>query len=284
VQSILLVAGKTLLTCAFLLVAGVIYLGFSARKMPKLLSWHRMPKPKDNLTQNDIDFAGYLAAERTFLDSIYNSVQLPASKAYSKYAADNPSSPYREGKNLNASFELLPQGDLAGGILLVHGLTDSPFHVFDVGQWFADNGFYVIGLRLPGHGTVPGVRLNVAWEDWYAAVLFGARMVLNRIDDRTFYVGGFSTGGALTLQYTLDAVLNKAARTPDKLLLLSPAIGVSSLAQVTDWHKLITWLPFFDQFKWLEIVQVQFLYQECRRPDIRTDPGELEAHRSPCQG
>ena len=189
------------------------------------------------------------------------------------------------GDNLNASFEFLPDvKEIKGGVLLVHGLTDSPYHLRAIGEVFSDNGFYVIGLRLPGHGTVPGGLLNVTWEDWYAAVKFGARMVLKKIGNRSdskFYVGGFSTGGALTLRYFLESSSEKLVvsavekyRVPDKLLLLSPAIGVDPFAEILDLHKIISWMPWFKKFKWLEIgpeydpFQVYFLCKECRRPDI----------------
>ncbi len=85
---------------------------------------------------------------------------------------------------MNASFEFSPDGkEIQGGILLVHGLTDSQYHLKTIGHLFADNGYYVIGLRLPGHGTVPGALLDVCWEDWYSAVQFGAWIVLNKIEN-----------------------------------------------------------------------------------------------------
>ena len=105
--------------------------------------------------------------------------------------------------------------------------------------------------------------MNVTWKDWYSAVKFGARMVLKKIEKRSggkFYVGGFSTGGALTLRYFLETFSEKINvagvenhRVPDKLLLLSPAIGVNPFAEILDWHKIISWMPWFKKFKWLEI-------------------------------
>jgi hypothetical protein len=42
-------------------------------------------------------------------------------------------------------------------------------------------------------------------------------------------------------------------QVPDKLLLLSPAIGVNPFAEILDWHKIISWMPWVNKFKWLEI-------------------------------
>jgi alpha-beta hydrolase superfamily lysophospholipase len=240
----------------------LIYRGIS---MPDLEPWHTIPQLDDNLTQASYnDFSEYLAAESQFLATIQNGVTIEEPSSFNRYARNNKSSPYTYGENLNASFEFLPdEEEIKGGVLLVHGLADSPYHLRAIGRLFYDNGFYVIGLRLPGHGTVPGGLLNVTWEEWYSAVKFGARMVLEKIENRRdskFYVGGFSTGGALTLRYFLEASSEKLKvltvekhRVPDKLLLLSPAIGVNSFAEIPGWHKIISWMPWFKKLKWLKI-------------------------------
>ena len=237
----------------------------SGGKTSDLKPWHDIPDLEDNITQaNYNDFSEYLAAEKKFLATIQNGVTIEETASFNRYARNNKSSPFVGSDNFNASFEILPDEDeIKGGVLLVHGLTDSPYHLKAIGEIFVKNGFYVIGLRLPGHGTVPGGLLNVTWEDWYSAVKFGARMVLEKIKNRKdskFYVGGFSTGGALTLRYFLETSSEKLKisavnnqRVPDKLLLLSPAIGVDPFAEILDWHKIISWMPWFKNYKWLEI-------------------------------
>ena len=42
------------------------------------------------------------------------------------------------------------------GILLTHGLTDSPYFMRDLGAYFQAQGFVVLAVLLPGHGTQPG--------------------------------------------------------------------------------------------------------------------------------
>jgi alpha-beta hydrolase superfamily lysophospholipase len=247
--------GFTLLTIIITVFAMFAYLGHSASKSYSLQPWHKVPKWEDNLIQGKTDFATYLADEERLIDNIYAEVEVSEATSYNKYDKDNASSPYRGGQNLNASFEMLPKdGKIVGGILLVHGLTDSPYHMRAIGQLFADQGYYVIGLRLPGHGTIPGALLNVHWKDWYEAVDFGAKMVQQKIaglSEKRFYVGGFSTGGALTLRYVLQGLKDNADIVPDKLLLFSPAIGLSWLAEVTDWHQVTSWM--YEEFKWLDV-------------------------------
>lgn len=258
------IVGYSAIILIIIFLAILIYRAISARKMSDLQPWHNSPQLKADFTKKDYndynDFSEYLAAEMRFLDTIQGSVEIDETPSYNRYARNNKSSPYVNGENLNASFEFLPDGeDIKGGILLVHGLTDSPYHLREIGRVFSDNGFYVIGLRLPGHGTVPGGLLDVNWEDWYSAVKFGARMVLKKIENRSgnkFYIGGFSTGGALTLRYFLETSSEKLKenhRVPDKLLLLSPAIGVDPFAEVLDLHIFLSWMPWFEKFKWLDI-------------------------------
>ena len=41
---------------------------------------------------------------------------------------------------------------------------------------------------------------------------------------------------------------------PDGLVLMSPAIAVNPLAVVMNWHAAISWVPYFEKFKWLSIL------------------------------
>ena len=82
----------------------------------------------------------------------------------------------------NAPFELKPAaGFPAGrdkpyrrGVLLTHGLTDSPYFMRHLAAFFAENGFRVMAVLLPGHGTQPGDMLEIAWREWNRAVAYGA--------------------------------------------------------------------------------------------------------------
>ncbi|MCX6580962.1 MAG: alpha/beta fold hydrolase [Candidatus Aminicenantes bacterium] len=248
--------GLVVLTIVLFLIV-LLNRAFKARTMKDLQKWHTLPNIKDNLTQGSYNtFSDYLAQEKEFLDKTYEEVAIEEEEPFNRYVRKSKSSPYKDGENLNSSFECFPlQDKKKGGILLIHGLTDSPYYLRAIAGIFAQKGYYVNCLRLPGHGTTPGALLDVKWEDWYAAVKFGAHMVrkeISKYEAPQFFVGGFSTGGALTLRYVLET-LTSGLPTPDKLFLFSPAIGVSWLAEFADWHALISWIPYFRKFKWKEI-------------------------------
>ena len=86
------------------------------------------------------------------------------------------------------------------GILFVHGLGDSPWSFHDVAQSLAAQGFLVRTVLLPGHGTRPEDLLTVTAEQWQRIVREQA-MALEKDVDGQVYLGGFSTGGNLVLEY-----------------------------------------------------------------------------------
>jgi esterase/lipase len=87
------------------------------------------------------------------------------------------------------------------GILLIHGLSDSPYFLRPVARHLQSKGFAVFGLLLPGHGTVPGDLTGVRYEEWIKAVDFGMKKLAEQAGD--LYIGGFSTGGTLSVHYAL---------------------------------------------------------------------------------
>jgi len=143
----------------------------------------------------------------------------------------------------NLPFELRPEGqssrEINGkyrrGILLVHGLSDSPYLLQPLARHFQRRGFLVRTILLPGHGTVPGDLLEVRWEDWRKAVAWGIRGM--KADVAELYLGGFSTGAALSVLAGMDD------RDIRGLILISPALGVKDqrialtgvLREFRDW-------------------------------------------------
>ena len=111
------------------------------------------------------------------------------------------------------------------GILMAHGLTDSPFAMRDMAQFFQRQGFYVLAMLLPGHGTRPGDLLRVCWRDWVRAHQRLLDLLSEQVD--RVYACGFSAGAALSLY---QSTLNPAIRG---LFLFAPALGVSPLARLT---------------------------------------------------
>lgn len=137
-------------------------------------------------------------------------------------------------------------------IMMTHGLTDSPFLMRDIGGWFQSQGFHVLSVQLPGHGTRPGDLLDVTWQDWVKAQRQLIDLVADDCDE--LYLLGFSLGAILSLY--------QALQTPrfSGLFLFSPAIritplvrAVCPLAAAGRWWQRAAWFdvqPDTDCFKY----------------------------------
>lgn len=122
------------------------------------------------------------------------------------------------------------------GILLIHGLGDSPWSFSDISQDLASRGFLVRTILLPGHGTRPGDMLNVTAKQWREIVRKQSDLLRDKVD--SVYLGGFSTGGNLAY---LEAVSNPDIKG---LMLFSPGFkSDESLLSLTPFIKSIKpWL------------------------------------------
>lgn len=151
----------------------------------------------------------------------------------------------------NAPFALVPaNGYLSGkdnayrrGILLVHGLSDSPYFMRHLAAFFQENGFRVMAVLLPGHGTRPGDLLDVRWQEWAKAVAYGVDKLALEADE--IYLAGFSAGGALSIY---QSYCDQRVRG---LFLFAPALKISSKAAWANAHKTYSWLT--PSAKWLSI-------------------------------
>lgn len=126
------------------------------------------------------------------------------------------------------------------GVLLIHGLTDSPFIFHDLASSFLKQGITVRTLLLPGHGTAASALVDVSHAQWRAATAYGVQSMLEDFD--TVYLGGFSTGGALLIDYLNQQKISLAQEEQIKgLMLWSPAsqakANMAWAAQYVAWFK-----------------------------------------------
>jgi len=69
-----------------------------------------------------------------------------------------------------------------------------------------------------------------------------------------FHVVGYSNGGALALDYALDALGGTALPRPDRLVLLSPMVGVARAAGFAKVLGLLGVFPYFESSRWLDVM------------------------------
>src|SRR5262249_12728832 len=142
-----------------------------------------------------------------------------------------------------------------GAVLLVHGLSDSPDSVRALADTFFALGYDVVALRLPGNGTTPSMLRDVSWKDWYAAVDLAARYAATRAGaGKPFLAGGHSTGAALLTLYALRSLDDPSLPRPARLYLMSPAIGISEFAVLTNVLAGLSFVPYFEKSAWLDVL------------------------------
>jgi len=254
-QLLALVAGACLV-----LVLG--YTLYAVNMLPDLQPWHteRLSGEFSAITDRTLDFAGYQQLEAELFAEAAATARGWAGHGeafeYSRYNPDGNSQRLAAGSPYNRSFRLSPANPL-GGALLVHGLTDSPYSMKALAEALHRRGFEVTVLRLPGHGTFPSMLTEVRYRDWVAAVRLAAHDVAKRTGaGQPFYVGGYSTGATLTLNYALDALTDPDLRRPDRVLLMSPAIeltAVAALANIIDVLSLVP-VPVLEKVRWQDVL------------------------------
>ncbi len=223
----------------------------------KLMPWHGVSEVAELDYDTYEDVESYLRDEEVFLEERYQEVEVKEKGLYNRYIRESGSSPYGYlDTDVNASFEMIPE-DIKGGVLMLHGLTDSPYSMRDVAKTFYDKGYYVLALRYPYHGTYPGELLKLSWKDFTKTARFGARMVkkkLEGIEGSKFYMMGYSTGATTTLQYIVhDMKEDRELPRPDGVFWLSPAMGVNPAAKFGFLDIITSKIPGFEKFAWLDI-------------------------------
>src|SRR5271169_1003617 len=233
---------------------------YAAQRGPPLSRWHAyVPHDLKAKELDATDWDHYLAREAKIFDDVRTEVteKLTADERVStnRYFDGSPIYPAHFTQDFNRSYVLEPSGTPTGAVVLLHGLTDSPYSQRHIARFYRDHGFVAIVIRLPGHGTVPAGLVDVNWEDWMAATRLAVREARRRIPPSApLHLVGFSNGGALAVKYALDSISDPQLPRPDRLVLISPMIGITRFARFAGLASLPALLPPFAKAAWLSVV------------------------------
>ncbi len=255
---------KLLKLAAGLILAGaLIFLGlriYISEQGPPLEPWHTFVP--DELTAEEIDRADwdqYLEAENALFEEVRTEVtqRLDADERVpaNRYFEGSPVYPEHFAVDWNRSFVLEPPGEAVGAAIFLHGLTDSPYSMRNIAWLYQERGFLAVVPRLPGHGTVPAGLSEAEWQDWAAAARLAAREARRRLGPgRPLHVIGYSNGGAVAMKYALDAIDDPNLPHPDRIVLISPMIGITEWARFAGLAGLPAVLPAFAKSAWLSVL------------------------------
>lgn len=134
-------------------------------------------------------------------------------------------------KVIEGAEEFFLAGNNSKGVLLIHGYTGTPAEMRLLGEHLQQEGYTVLGVRLPGHGTVPQELNETNWQDWYSEAERGFYRLQQCC--REVMVAGLSMGGLLAMVV--------AAKLP-----VTKAVFMAAPIYVQDWRAPL--LPFLKYF------------------------------------
>ena len=251
---------RTLVLVVVVAGAILVFRVWDTQRGPPLEPWHTyVPDDMRAAEIDKSDWSAYLKREeKIFSDvrrEVVDKVSVETAGPVNRYYAGSAIYPGRFKQDFNRSYILEPDGSPAGAVVLLHGLTDSPYSLRHIARLYRDHGFVAVAIRLPGHGTVPAALTDVEWEDWDAATRLAVREARRRIGpSKPLHIVGFSNGGTLAMKYTLDALEDEKLARPDRVILISPMIGITQFARFAGLAALPALLPAFAKAAWLGIV------------------------------
>jgi alpha-beta hydrolase superfamily lysophospholipase len=200
---------------------------YDTQRGPPLELWHLYAPPELTAEQLDkADWNQYLAAEQAAFNDVHREVEeklTPKERVpVNRYFEGSPVHPAKFAHDWNRSYVLEPEGTPVGAVVFLHGLTDSPYSLRHIARRYRAHGFVSIAIRLPGHGTVPSGLSDVHWEDWLAA--------------------------------TRLAIEDPHLTRPDRIVLISPNVGITQFARFAGLAGLPALLPHFAKAAWLAIL------------------------------
>lgn len=225
---------------------------------PELQVWHTVDLDQEFVADSDVaTFAEYLALEDRLFQQLDESIDCvnveDSSTSINRYTKRSLSDPSAWETNWNRTFELKRESPRCG-VLLLHGLTDAPYSLRAIGERLSAEGAYVIGLRIPGHGTAPAALTQTSWQDMAAAVRIAMRHLRGKVGDQPLYMVGYSNGAALSVRYALESIEDPSLPKLDAMALLSPQIGITAMARFAVWQARVgDWLGL-DKLQWQTVL------------------------------
>ena len=235
-------------------------LGLQGCSSQSLSPWHTVKLTEEYVASDSEQvksFDDYLQLEdRVFNEleqKVYSQVEKGPEFGLMRYSSGSDADPQSYATNWNRSFEF-KQGTPVGAVLLLHGMSDSPYSLRALGETLAANDYWVVGLRMPGHGTAPSGMKYVKQEDMVAVTRLAMAHLSASVGDKPVHVVGYSTGAALALNYSLDAIEGISSPMPASLVLVSPAIRIHAAASLASFKKSASSVPGLGGFAWLSVM------------------------------
>ncbi|MCA8981972.1 MAG: alpha/beta fold hydrolase [Planctomycetes bacterium] len=208
-----------------------------AQSQADLRPWHTAKLEAEYRGPGDdrvSSYADYVALENELFAElhreVYDSGDPGTQSRWSRYFRGGPQDSSASNHAWNRSVELAAEHPV-GGALLLHGATDSPYSMRAIGELLHARGWHVVIPRYPGHGTAPVGLYTFDWRDIAEVAKLAAHHLREQVgDDAPLVMVGYSTGAGIAADYALAKLEGEDREAFDRIVLLSPAMGVSPIA------------------------------------------------------
>jgi alpha-beta hydrolase superfamily lysophospholipase len=113
----------------------------------------------------------------------------------------------------------IPEGELKGTVLLIHGFLSHFGFYQDMIPRLLDGGWAVAGIDLPGHGLSTGTPTGIEDFSVYGAAVQALVDAVSHVAPKPFAAVGHSMGCASLLEYRL-----KGGNQPQRYLFIAPLV------------------------------------------------------------
>jgi alpha-beta hydrolase superfamily lysophospholipase len=252
---------KRLTTMAMLAVLVLLVIrACQSTQGPPLRPWHTIvPVELSASAIGNSNWPAYVEAEKRMFGSLHLRLQSemePGDRTpLNRYHDGSLASPQAFERDWNRSFVLEPAGAASGIVVLVHGLTDSPYSMRSLAELYRQHGLVAIVPRMPGHGTVPAGLTREGGKEWNAAVEMAMTEARRRSADcLPVHLVGYSNGAALAMLHVMRRIERGLPGDVDRVVLISPMVEVNRFARYAGLAGLPAIFGRYAKSAWLDVL------------------------------
>ena len=243
--------------CLGVVIAALAFGIWFLNSRPALSVWHTTHLEHQFRLDSQVqDFREYLSLESKLFEEleqkVYHKTQNWVNQPLNRYVHGSYADPDNWLTPWNRSYEW-PNAKAEFGVLLLHGMSDSPYSLSHFATHFKSSA-HLLGLRSPGHGTIPSGLVDLSWQEMAKAVSLATEHLKEQLGDKPIYVVAFSTGAALALNHELEALKRGKGTSYQGMIFLSPAIGLSPVAAAAKWQDRLGQLLGLEKLSWNSIL------------------------------
>lgn len=166
-------------------------------------------------------------------------------------------------------------------VILLHGLSDSPYYLKDVAKLLFQDGYDVVVPLVAGHGNQYAEFEKISQKQW----LVQSRDIIHQVTQRRsgpIILGGFSNGGLLAYELLAE---NEIKAKVEFLLLFSPALQLPFMSKIIGkFGGMVTAIQNIFNSKGLDLLVARFFRIKLVKNNCTGCTGQVRYENIPING